>query len=473
MSKIRHRTKTLAVLTLIAAAPAFATAPVAAQDDDPPLPVEVFIFENAMTNPDDNDDGVPDIRWQVQVTVTPLGGCTPGQGDGLYVSYWLDAIYPDTVTLSTEECVFQFEAVARDELTPECTFRAQIAWSDDNGNPTGDYVEGAVNTAGRPGGETRLLIRRAPGSGCEIPDQTHFVINGSTIVEDIPAASADSTLLALARQAGEIGEYTVRVEPEASALRAGCDTTTTFTVRSNGERSSQELGAVGPACPSRAWIIAAPAHVRVADGRHVAFNPAYPNILVDLTSLVRIESARIAIIQDVRGSGNQGEVIYTITRFCGGTALDSPAAQASTSTLFEGRFTVHSPDLPQFGPVATYPAVAAGATSTSVAGCSVTVTVGGVRAGCEVSGGNSQTLMWTPADPIAHFDFEFDFYCGGATPPTPAETQPPPGAEDMIPAEDAVPLVEDAGATAGDTGGAQDAEPAAEPAGPPRDAPTG
>ena len=158
---------------------------------------------------------------------------------------------------------------------------------------------------------------------------------------------------------------------------------------------------------------------------------------------MRIESARIAIVQDVRESGNRGEVTYTITRSCGDTTFDSPAPQGSSSTLFEGRFTVHSPDYPQFGPVATYPAVAAGSTSTSVVGCSVTVTVGAVPAGCLVVGGITQTLTWTAADPIAHFDFEFDFYCGGtAPPPTPA---PLPGDSVETSTDDAGP-VDDAGA---------------------------
>ena len=220
--------------------------------------------------------------------------------------------------------------------------------------------------------------------------------------------------------------------------------------------------------------MAAPAHVKVVEGNYVEFDAALPNIIVDLTSLVRIESARIAIIQDVVGSGNQGTASYTVTRSCGGTVLESPPAQASSSELYEGRFTVHSPDIPQFGPVAIYPVVANSPTSNSVAGCSVTVAVGRVTAGCTVAGGNTQTLTWTAANPFPHFDFDFAINCGGAVAVAdPVETPPPPAAEDMISADDVEPLTGNGDTTGADTGEAGDAQPPAGPAGPPLDAPTG
>ena len=116
-----------------------------------------------MTNPDADDDGVDDRRWQVRVTITPLNDCSPEQGEAAYTSYWLDEHYPDTATLSTEECIFQFEAVARDALRPECTYRAQFAWSDGDTDPADDdYVDGSVNTASRPGEEMWLSVRRSP-----------------------------------------------------------------------------------------------------------------------------------------------------------------------------------------------------------------------------------------------------------------------------------------------------------------------
>ena len=493
MSRLRRFTQTFAVLALLAAVPALATAPATAQDPPSP-PVVFFVFTNVMTNPDENNDGKPDRRWQVQVTANSLGNCVPKRASVTYTSPWIDAGEQVGASLSTTECVFRIAARVR-VLDANCTFRAQLAWTDGGGNVVGDYHDGSVITSTRPNDENRLAIRRDPDAGCAAPNRTYFVLGGETIVEDLPGASADRDLLARARRAAAVGEYTVRVAPAEARVAPGCDITTTFTLNGDRSTSSQELGATGDRCPSRASIVAAPAHVKAVEGNYVEFDAALPNIIVDLTSLVRIESSRIAIIQDVVGSGNQGEVLYTITRSCGGTALESPPARASSSELYEGRFTVHSPDVPQFGPVGIYPAVAASPTSNSVAGCSVTVVVGGVPAGCAVAGGNSQTLSWTAANPFPHFDFEFDIGCGDAVAPAgptvapagptvapagPTVTQPPPAAEEMVPAEDAGTLVDDGGTTGDDTGTtgddtgeAQDAQPPAEPVGPPLKSGTG
>ena len=423
MSRLRRSTQTFAVLALLAAVPALATAPAIAQDTPPP-PVEFFVFTNVMENPDDNHDGTPDRRWQVQITAGPLGGCVPRSGGLSYTSSWINAGEQVGAALGTKECVFRIAATVRLASGSGCMYRAQLAWTDDGGNVVGDYREDSVITSTRPDDETRLAIRRDPDAGCAAPNRTYFVLGGDAIVEDLPGASADRDLLTRARRAAAVGEYTVRVERAGASTAPGCDITTTFTLHGDRSTSPQELGATGDRCPSRASIVAAPAHVKVVEGKYVEFDAALPNILVDLTSLVRIESARIAIIQDVVGSGNQGTVSYTVTRSCGGTVLESPPAQATSSELYEGRLTVHSPDIAQFGPVAIYPVVANSPTSNSVAGCSVTVAVGGVPAGCTVAGGNTQTLTWTAANPFPHFDFEFDIYCGGSTPP-PSTALPP------------------------------------------------
>ena len=472
MSRLRRSTQTLAVLALLAAVPALATAPATAQDPPPP-PVVFFVFTNVMTNPDDNNDGRPDRRWQVQVTANALGNCVPKRASVTYASPWINAGEQVGASLSTTECVFRISARARvSEAT--CTFRAQLAWTDGGGNVVGDYHDGSVITSTRPNDDNRLAIRRDPDAGCAAPNRTYFVLGGETIVEDLPGASADRDLLARARRAAAVGEYTVRVAPAGARVAPGCDITTTFTLNGDRSTSPQELGATGDRCPSRASIVAAPAPAKVVEGNYVEFDAALPNILIDLTSLVRVESSHIEIVQDVVGSANRGEVLYTVTRACGGTALESPPAQARSSELYEGRFTVHSPDVPQFGPVAIYPVVADSPTSNSVAGCSVTVVVGAVPAGCASAGGNSQTLSWTAANPFPHFNFEFHFGCGPTVAPAgPTVTQPPPAAEEMVPADDAETLVDDGGTTGDDTGEAQDAQPPAEPVGPPPKSATG
>ena len=480
MSRLRHSTSTLAVLALLVAVPALVTTPIGAQEDDTPTPpVKFFVFVNGMTNPDADNDGEPDRRWQVQITVSALGSCVPTQGDAGYTSTWIEAGDEVGARLSLTECVFRISAKARTASRPDCLSRAQLGWSDSGGNVVGDYRDGSVVTSSRPDDESRLLIRRDPDGGCAVPHRTYFVLGGDSIVEDLPGDSADRDLLARARRAATVGEFTVRVQPASGSVAAGCDITRTFSLQGDRSTSAQILGATGDGCPSRASIVAAPAHVKVTEGSYVEFDAALPNIIIDLTSLVRMEAARIAIVQDVVGSANRGEVSYTITRTCGGVALDSPPAQARASELYEGRFTVHSPDIPQFGPVGIYPAVATGATSFTVVGCLVTVTMSGVPAGCAVAGGNTQTLAWSAANPFPHFDFEFDINCGGATPPAPVVPQQPPATEDTVPAEDMVPvdeadtLVDGGGTTGGDTGEAQDAQPPDDPVGPPRDAPTG
>ena len=201
----------------------------------------------------------------------------------------------------------------------------------------------------------------------------------------------------------------------------GCDRTTEFTVRGDGERVSAVLHEAIGSCPLRASIVDAPAPFESFEGSSVSFDGAGLNILVDVSRLVRLSPARIAIIQDVRGSNNRGAVAYTITRSCGDVSTSAPAARGAISPLSEGRYTVHAPHVPTFGATATYPVGATSATSSSVAGCSVTVTMSGLPVGCSVTGGLVQTLTWSVTAPIDHFDFEFVVRCGAATELAPIE----------------------------------------------------
>lgn len=428
MSRLRHSTVTLAVAALLAGALALVAAPAAAQDDDdpPPPPPEFFVFTNVMTNPttDSDNDGVPDTRWQVQVVANALGNCVPERGSASWASTWINAGEQTGVSLATRECVFRIAAQARVERTPDCAYRAELAWGTSPSDS--DYRDGSVLTSSRPANERRLAIRRDAGVGCAKPHRTYFVLNSAGIVEDLPAGSADSALTARARRAATLGPFTVRVEREPGSPAAGCDVATTFTVRGELASSPQTLGATGDRCPARASFTSVPAHLKIVEGDYVAFDAALPNILVDLSSLLRMETARIAIVQDVAGSANRGEARYVISRFCGGVTLASPAPQVTSTSLLEGRFTVHSPDIAQFGPTAIYPAVATSHNSNVVEGCSVSVTVSGLPAVCTAAGSNTQTLAWTAADPVSHFDFEFDITCGSVPPPsTPAAASSP------------------------------------------------
>ena len=432
MSRLRRSTVTFAVLALVATVLTLATTPATAQAD-PPQP-EFFIFTNVMTNPttDNDNDGVPDTRWQVQVMVDALGDCVPERGSATYTSTWINAGEQTGVSLGAGECVFRISAEARVERSPDCTYRAQLAWGAGPGD--GDYRDGSVLTSSRAAGERRLAIRRDPAAGCARPNRTYFVLGSAGIVEELPGASTDRDLMARARQAATLGDFTVRVEPEPGSRAVGCDVATTFTVRGDASSSPQELGATGDRCPARASITSAPAHVKAPMGGYVTFDAALPNIIVDLTSLVRMEAARIAIVQDVAGSDNRGEAGYVIARSCGGAALPAVQAQATSTPLYEGRFTVHSPDIPQFGAAGIYPAVATTHNSSTVVGCAVSVTVSSLTSGCTLASGATQTLAWSAADPFPHFDFEFDIGCGGEPPPaTPA---PPPPATDDPPAQE-------------------------------------
>ena len=466
MSHLRRIHWPLIVLSLLLPVLVLVAAPAAAQNDDDPPPLTIFVFANVMTNAERRS--LPDEDWQVRVSIRTLSGCTPTRGDGAHDTYWIGTRSEAGARLSLQECVFSITAVARDASRDlDCSVPAQLAWGR---NPNeADYEEGTLLTSSRPAGESRISIRREPNSGCARPNRTHFFILGSDIVEALPADSADDNLLTLARRAAELTEFMVRVEPDPSPdaqLPPGCDRETTVRVLGNGERAPAVLHDATARCPLRATVPDAPAPFEAPQGRGVEFDGAGRNILVDLSRLVRLSPARIVIIQDVTGSVNRGAISYAITRSCGEASTSLPTAGGATSPLYEGRYTVHGPHVPAFGATAVYPVGATSATSTAVVGCSVSVTISEVPAGCSLPGGPTQTLTWSADAPFEHFDFEFDLRCGdGATPAAPSPV-PPTTATTDPPAEDAELMTEMEDSTA------IDAQPE-ETGGPPRDAPTG
>ena len=469
MRHLRRFHGLLAVLSLLVSVLALASAPVAAQDDDedePPPPLTVFVLANVMTNAERNRGPAED--WQVRVSIRGVSDCTPTRGDGDHDTYWIEARGEAGARLSLQECVFSTAAVVRDaSLEQDCFHTAQLAWGRNPGEA--DYEEGTLLTTSRPDGESRISIRRAPGTGCARANRTNFVIHGSDIVEALPVASNDGNLLALARRAAELSEFRISVEPDPSSdvsLPPSCDRTATVGVPGNSVWAPAVLYDAAASCPLRATVANAPAPFEAPEGRGVTFDGAGRNILVDVTRLVRLRPTRIAIIQDVTGSLNRGAVSYAITRTCGNVSTSLPTAGRATSPLYEGRYTVHGPVVPAFGATATYAVGATSATSSTVVGCSVSVTISGVPAGCSVAGGHIQTLTWSASAPIEHFDFEFDIRCAGgaapAPPPQPPATTPPTD----LSAEDAELMTEMEDTTA------LDAQPE-EVDGPPRDAPTG
>ena len=425
--------------------------------------MKVFVITNDMVNDKDREE-----QWQMRVTVRPVGECTPTQGDRDYSSPWLEAGTEVGVELSVGECVFRIDATMRlasDRI--DCGYRAQLSWVPDGGTTPAD---GHVFTSDRPDGASRLSAVRDPDSACAFPPDTRFYISGSEVVEDLPGPSADTDLLALARRAAEIAAFQIRVEPDDGngAVPAGCNRTGNFTVRGDGQRVGHPLDAGSGPCLFRASVIRAEPPFEAFEDRAVKFTDDAR--IVDLTSLVRLPHARIAIIQDVRGSANQGTAWYMIARSCGGQGVTSPAATEESVDLHEGRFTVHSPTTPAFGATTIYPAVAAGPTADTIVGCSVTVSVWGLPDECVVNGGSTQTLTWAAAAPIRHFDVEFDIDCGAAAVgPTTGDTVP----ATTTPPDDATPPT-----TAGPAEPAEPAtdvdSPTPEPAGGPSiDMPTG
>ena len=92
--------------------------------------------------------------------------------------------------LSVGECVFNITATVRETSTDDCLFTAQLSWVDSDGTTTGQFYNSVITSA-RPRGVSSLSITLAPGRVCNVLNQTHFVIHGTEIVEELPGQSAD------------------------------------------------------------------------------------------------------------------------------------------------------------------------------------------------------------------------------------------------------------------------------------------
>ena len=410
------------VVTLFATLLAAAASPAAAQD------IEVFRFRNADTG--SNLDGVAE-SWEVRVTARSFGGCVPSKGEGSHVSVWLKVNEVSGANLNTGECRYVITAVARSNKRSGRVCDTGLAWGTNVGTNT--ELHTASSTRGL---ETQVSVQHLGGDTplCSTAPTVRFRIDPDEVVEALPATAADSALEARARRAVEITEFQVRVRPDKSTVNlAGCDQSLNFSMFGDDEEEVETLQPIsaGVTCKFVTTIANLDPPFQATKTRSEPFSSGNDDIEVDLSELVELPHARIAIIQNVSNSNNQGQAKYTIARDCAGVAALPPAVSGgggsgiytlpgggTVAALRNGRFTVHSPTSVNFGATAVYPAVATSTVSSVISGCSVTVTIEGLPDNCAVAGSEVKTLEWTAANPVENFDFEFVIDCSG----TPATT---------------------------------------------------
>ncbi len=109
---------------------------------------------------------------------------------------------------------------------------------DDDSRPMATTTDNSLLSSSRPDGETTLSIRRKP-DGCASGPIARTSCSREQYRGQRCPDSADAELLALARRAAALAEFKVRVEPDPSpgaVHPSGCDRSTEFTVRGDGER---------------------------------------------------------------------------------------------------------------------------------------------------------------------------------------------------------------------------------------------
>ncbi|MCE2525220.1 MAG: hypothetical protein J4F99_04475 [Acidimicrobiia bacterium] len=433
MFRLRSLTRLLVVVVLLATSLAVVVvSPAGAQST-----VRVLKLVSAET----------DSNWEVQISVLALGGCDPpNSAVSGYVTSWLGPDDENGVALDPGLCNYRITAVARQVDTPGQVCEAEVSWDIGGARFSETFTsawQADWNTiaAHHFGGVTPR---------CWTQPVLSVRIDPDGVVEGLPASATDSNLEARAERAAEITDFRVRVAPRSGWVGpSGCDQTFEFFVAGDGEAGELALGdlARGAWCEFTIQVTGAPPPFIIRDTDGLNFSTAERDtdamIYLDLSEHVQLGWNRIVIIQDVvNNPANQGSAAYTISSTCAGVAELPPVAIGpggsgiyalpggqTVARLLEGRFTVHSPDYANFGAGASYPAVATSTTSDEIGGCSVTVSIEDLPAGCALAGSSSRTLTWTSANPIGSFDFEFDIYCGGAQPPAP-EVPPPPPSED-------------------------------------------
>lgn len=448
MSVVRILSRAFVAVALVATVLTVTASSVSAQSDGPA--VQVITFEN-------EDDRYDNVHWQVRVTVTSLGNCTPDQGLGAegYVSGWLGEGSQGGSALNLAVCAYEITAQARRGTNEVCD--ALVAWGTD---PADGAYQNRLSTGSRQG-ETRVSVKHRPLTGtgdadmgissggiCAAAVSVTFEIDPELVVLGLPDDAKDKDLEERVKRAVEVTDFAVRVRPhESTRNQAGCNLLLAFTLQGGEENSvRKEFDGipVDQTCRFRAFIVNDPAPFVVFDPA-TTFVTRSGSVTVDLSGQVKIAPARIAIIQDVVGDASDHGVSYSIIRSCAGVdALPPPIVPTGgpglyrlpggdwRASLIEGRYTVHANYAPNFGPGATYHAAARSTTSNVVEGCTVTVEIEHVPPGCVVAGGNAQRLTWRKSRQFKHFDFEFDIFCDGVVagpvvvedlPPTPPDVE--------------------------------------------------
>lgn len=442
MKQFRFLIRSLVVVAVLATAVTVVASSATAQQP------RVFTFTN--TEP---TDGTSD--WEVQVSVDSFGGCGEAEGRGDDGSGWLEPgeEWGDLLDL---ECSYTITAVARSDTQPGKICGTLLGWgttapTEDDPLRTRDAARGTA---------TDVSILRDPAGSCDVGLKVTFFLEPDDVVEPLPSTATDSALEARAERAVEVADFKIRVTPDDDTKnRRGCNQLHRFTM-SGGDDGEHELSfpgiPVGTDCTFIVTIESAPAPFDIVDVDGKTFRTGEVGndgrIDMDLSDLVTLPWARIAIIQDVTASDNKGHVGYKIARSCAGVDALPPTIVAGGGpgiftlpggqvvvSLLEGRFTVHSANFANFGAGANYLAVARGATSSSIDGCEVSVTIQHLPTGCTVSPSHSQTLTWHRSRTFEHYDFEFDIDCSGGvgTPAVDIDLPPaPPGTErDSDPAD--------------------------------------
>ena len=435
MFNLRHLIRPLVVIALLATSLALAvSSPAGAQSS-----IRVITFESA-----ENDD-----NWEVQITVQSLGGCNPANAQSGHVTGWLAPGDQDGEVLDPGVCNYRITAVARQVDASSQLCEAELKWS------TGNFGT-SLQTSSRPPNDATVEAQHTGGAtpSCSAQPTLAITIDAADVVQPLPTSATDSSIKARAERAAEITEFRIRVTPKSTSVnRTGCNQTLDFLVAGDGEEVEKALGSLGSGvtCEYRIAVTYAPPPFVIRDKNGVSFSTADKNINtgkidLDLSEHVLLPWNRIVIIQDVvNNPGNQGSAAYSITSVCagvaalppivgpGGSGIYTTSGGQTVASLDNRRATVHSPDFANFGVGASYPAVATSTTSSEIGGCSVTASVSGLPDNCSLAGSNARTLSWTTANPLQHFDFEFDISCGGTQPSEPPVPPPTPSSGDPSP----------------------------------------
>ncbi|MCY3785554.1 MAG: hypothetical protein OXG47_02350 [bacterium] len=412
-----------------------------------------FTFANAEAS---NSD------WEVKVFVDSFGGCGESTGHGDWESGWLDP-KGNTAQILNLNCTYTITATARNESSqPGSICEAEVSWDGSN------WADEVMTNDSARGGATAVQAQRKTNGACDASINVTFHIEPEDAIEALPRSSYDSALEARAERAVEASTFRIRVGPN-SATRSGrgCNKVFVLTLQGGDDGTVKQAFPGIPSngsCKFDVTIQNAPAPFRITDSGGLTFDTSSAGndgaMTVELGKLVQLPYGRIAIVQNVRNSNNQGTASYEISRSCGGVASGTlpPAIGAPSSAtivrrpgggfaapLNEGRFTVHDEEhgLTLFGPGGMYLALARSLTSNNVEGCTVTATISDLPSNCGVAAGTTQTRTWR-AGGADDFIFEFIVDCAAAVatttttqalppPAPPPTTQASSGGTDLIP----------------------------------------